>query len=172
MSWATAAFAGGVGGDADASLKAEERGDVDDLAVAARDHVAGCELGELEGTGEVDLEDTVPVFERDLFRSGAVYGAGVVDEDVDAAQGGDDLGEEMFGSVGGGEIGLEGVGCATGGLDGGGGIVGGAAVAVAGYGGSGLRECCGNGGSEAAGSTGDEGDFVVEAEEVKCVLHG
>jgi hypothetical protein len=43
------AFARGVGWDADASLKAEEGSDVDDLATvyaeaAARNHVAGCEL--------------------------------------------------------------------------------------------------------------------------------
>ena len=98
-------------------------------------------------------------------------GACVVDEDVDAAESGDDLVEEMVCSVGGGEVGLEGVGGATGGLDGGGGVVGGAAVAVAGHGCSGLCECCGDGGSEAAGGTGDESDFVVETEEVKCILH-
>ena len=130
------------------------------------------ELGELEDAGEVDLQDVVPVFEGDVFGGGAEDGAGVVDEDVDAAERVVDLGEEVFGAGGGGEVGLEGVRRCHRRLDGGGGVVGGAAVAVAGDGGSGLRECGGDGGSEAAGGAGDEGDFVVEAEEVECVLHG
>ena len=33
--------------------------------------------------------------------------------------------------------------------------------------GSGLGECCSDGGAEAAGCTGDEGYFAVEAEEIK-----
>ena len=80
-----ATFAGGVGGDADASLEAEKGGDVDDFAVPAGNHVASGELGELEGASEVDLKDVIPVFENDLFGCGAVDGACVVDEDVDAA---------------------------------------------------------------------------------------
>ena len=144
-------FAGGVGGDSDASLKTEERCDVDDLAVAAGDHVACGKLGELEGTGEVDLKYVVPVFESDFFSRGAVDGACVVDEDVDAAYCSYDLMEEMFGSAGVGEIGLEGMGFAACCVDGCGGIVGGTAVAVARYGGSSLRECGGDGGAKTAG---------------------
>ncbi len=59
---------------------------------------------------------------------------------------------------------------AAGGGDGGGGVGGGAAVAVDGDGGSGLRERGGDGGAEAGGCSGDEGGFVVEAEEVEDVL--
>ena len=167
-----ASFGGRVGGNADASLEAEERGDVDDLAVASGDHVAGGQLRELEGAGEVDLEDALPVFESYLFGGGAMDGAGVVDEDVDAAEGGDDLTEEVLGAAGAGEVGLEGLRGAACGFDSVGGVVGGAAIAVAGYGGSGLREGDGDGGSEAAGGAGDEGYLVVETEEVEGVLHG
>jgi hypothetical protein len=160
------AFAGGVGGDANASLKAEEGGDVDDFAAvcaeaAAGDHVAGGELGELKDAGEIDLKDLLPVFEGDLFGGGAENGSGVVDEDVDAAESFFDLGEEIFGAGGGGEIGAKGCGVFA---DGCGGLRGSAAVAVTGYGGSRLRESDGDGGAEAAGGAGDEGYLVVEAE--------
>ena len=57
----------------------------------------------------------------------------------------------MLGSAGVGEIGLEGVGFAACGVDDGGGVVGGAAVAVAGDGGSGLRERGSDGGAKTAG---------------------
>ncbi len=104
-----ATFGGRVGGNADASLEAEEGGYVYDLAVASGDHVAGGQLRELEGAGEVDLEDALPVFEGYLLGGGAVDGASVVDEDVDAAEGGDDLIEEVLGAAGAGEVGLEGL---------------------------------------------------------------
>jgi hypothetical protein len=161
-----AAFAGGVGGYANAALKAEEGGDVDDFAAvcadaAARDHVTGRELGELEDAGEIDLKDLLPIFEGDLFGSGAEDGSGVVDEDVDAAESLFDLGEQIFGTVGRGEIGAKGCGVFAYRF---GGFSRGAAVSMAGDGCSCLRECDRNGCAEAAGGTGDERYFVVEAE--------
>ena len=167
-----ASFAGGVSGDADASLEAEKRRDVDDLAVAARNHVASGELRELERASEVDLEDAVPVFESDFFGSSTVDGAGVVDEDIDAAQRSDGLMEEVFGSVDVREIRLEGVGFAACGVDGRGGVIGGAAVAMAGNRGSGLCQRNRDGSAEAAGGTCDEGYLVVEAEEIEGVRLG
>ena len=159
-----AAFGGGVGGYADASLEAEEGGDVDDFASGvAGDDAAGGKLGELKDGGEVDLEDVLPGFELSGFGGVAVDSAGVVDEDVDAAEGIVDLLEEVFGPGGGGEVRAEGGGlrpdllrC----------VEGGAAVAVAGDRGSGLSEGDGNGGTEAACRAGDQGDFAVEAEEI------
>ena len=146
-----AAFAGCIGGNADASLKAEERCDVDDFAAAAGNHVTSGELRKLKGAGEIDLEDAIPIFESDVFGGGAVDGAGVVDEDVDATECGDDLVEEMLGSTGIREISLEGMGDAACGRDSGSCVVGWAAVAVASYGGSGLRESSGDSGTETAG---------------------
>jgi hypothetical protein len=147
------AFAGGVGGNSDAALKAQEGGDVDDFAAvcakaAAWDHVAGGELGELKDTGEIDLKDLLPVLEGDLFGSGAKNGSGVVDEDVDAAESFFELGEEIFGAVGGGEIGAKGCGVLAYGF---GGFSRGAAVAMAGDCGSCLRECDGYSCAETAG---------------------
>ena len=134
------------------------------------DHVAAGELGELEDAGEVDLQD--------LSQSARGYVDGVVAEMVPALLMRMSMRpraalawvKSFFGAGGDGEVGLEGVGAAAGGGDGGGGVGGGAAVAVDGDGGSGLRERGGDGGAEAGGGSGDEGDFVVEAEEVEDVL--
>ncbi len=134
-----AAFGGSVGRDADATLETEKAGDVDDFAGGlARDEVASDELGELEDAGEVDLEDLFPGVEGRVDGGVAVYRAGVVDKDVDAAEVLVDAAEEGLctGSVG--EIGLEGGGGATGGCDVGCGLCGGAAIAVNGDVGSGL----------------------------------
>ena len=136
----------------------------------ALDHVASGELRELEDAGEVDLHDFEPVFEGVLDGVVADDGAGVVDEDVDVAEGGFGFGEELLGGRWWwrGRPGGRGRVPPSGG-DGGGGVGGGAAVAVDGDGGSGLRERGGDGGAEAGGGSGDEGDFVVEAEEVEDV---
>ena len=115
------------------------------------------------------MKDSFPVTKRDFFGSSTVDGASVVDEDVDAAELVFDLGEEVFGAVGRAEVRTKG-GCVS--TKRGCSFVGGAAVAVAGYGGSCLRERCGNGSAEAAGGTCDEGYFVVETKEVEDVLHG
>ena len=115
----------------------------------------------MEDAGEVDLQDLLPGVEGGVYGGVAVDGAGVVDEDVDAAEVGFDGGEERFRAGGGGEIGLEGGGCASVGRDGGGCFGGGAAVAVDGDGGSGLGEGGGDGCAEAAGCAGDESYFAV-----------
>ena len=59
-------------------------------------------MRELKDTGEVDLQDPLPVGEVDVFGGIAVNGASVVDEDIDVAEGGLDLGEELGGTGGGG----------------------------------------------------------------------
>ena len=162
-----AAFAGRVGGDADASLKAEQAGDVHDLAAGvACDDIAGEELAELEDAGEVDLQDLLPTGEGGVDGGVAVDGAGVVDEDVDVAEAVVSGGEEGLRAGCGPEIGLEGGGF---GADGGGGLGCGAAIAVDGDESPGLRECDGDGRAQAAGGSGDEGDFAVEAEGIEDV---
>ena len=163
------AFGSGVGRHADASLEAEEAGYVDDFAASvAGDDVAGGELRELEDAGEIDLEDVLPGFERGRLGGVAVDGAGVVDQNVDAAEGVVDLLEEVFGAGGGAEVGAERGGLRADGL---GRFQGGATVAMAGYGGSGLGESDSDGGTEAAGGAGDEGDFAVKAEGIEDRFH-
>ena len=146
-----ATLAGSVGGDTDASLEAEERGDVDDLSMAARHHVASGELGELKGTGEIDLKDAVPVLESDLFGGGTVDGPALLMRMSTRPRVAMTWLKRCSAPLVSGEICLEGMGDATCGLDGGGGVVGGAAVAVTGHGGSGLRESDGDSSAEAAG---------------------
>ena len=76
----------------------------------AGEEVAGEELRELEEAGEVDLEDVLPVGEFEVFGGRAEDGSGVVDEDVDVAEVGFDLGEEVGRPLRAGEVCAEGVG--------------------------------------------------------------
>ncbi len=114
----------------------------------------------------------MPVFEGDLVGGGADDGAGVVDEDVDAAEGGYDLGEEVLGAVVAERSAWKAWAVPPAALMASAVSVAGRRLPWHGDGGSGLGECGGDGGAEAGGCSGDEGDFVVEAEEVECVLHG
>ena len=163
------AFAGGVCGNADAALEAEERGNVDDFAwCVAGDHVAADELAELEDRGEVDLQDLLPGVERVVLGLVAEDHAGVVYQDVDAAEFGDDFGEEARCGVGGGQVCLESCGVAA---DGCRGFSGGAAIAMTRDGCAGLGEASGDSGTESGGCSRDESDFAVEAKEAGHVLH-
>jgi hypothetical protein len=85
-------------------------------------------------------------FERGVDGGVAVDGAGVVDEDVDAAEATVDL-VKRFGAFGGREVGLEGGSLRADGL---GGLGGGAAIAVQGDFSAGLGERSGERGANAA----------------------
>ena len=63
-----------------------DRGDVDDLAAALLDHRAARGLRAEEDAGQVHVDDLLPALERHVLRRGAPHRAGVVDEDVDAAE--------------------------------------------------------------------------------------
>ncbi|MCY1297236.1 hypothetical protein D9M70_466690 [compost metagenome] len=83
---------GGIRRHADAALEGQHRGDIDDAAGASgRDHVSGCGLRQQKGRLQVDVEHTVPVFLGIVEQVGAANDAGIVDEDVDAAEGGHDV---------------------------------------------------------------------------------
>ena len=61
--------------------------DVDDAAVSSREHgLCGDGTGHLEGAEEVDVHLAGELLVGDLLRRGHRAGAGVVDEDVDAAE--------------------------------------------------------------------------------------
>ncbi len=155
------AFAGRVGRDADSALEAEQGGDVDDLAGwlrAIMSFAASCESWKT--LVRFTCRTCCQGFERSVDGGVAVDGAGVVDEDVDAAKFLDDAAKEAFGTRGVAEVGLEGGGFSSGGGDGFGGLGGGAAVAVGGDGGPSLRERGGDGGAKASGGPGYEGHFM------------
>ena len=88
-----AALARVVAGDAGDRGDAVDRAHVDDRAAAGRRHLARDRLADEERALEVDVDDGVPVGLGDVEELGGAKDAGVVDEDVDAAEGGDAGGE-------------------------------------------------------------------------------
>ena len=81
-----AALRRGVARHADAALEGEERGDVDDLARALGQHVATGRLAEEEGGLEVGVDHRVPILLGKVDAVGAADDAGIIDEDVEAAE--------------------------------------------------------------------------------------
>src|SRR4029450_4396120 len=65
---------------------AGERSDVDDLAPAPLHHLARDRLSDQERSREIDGDDPVPLLKPDLEERRVAPHAGVVDQDVDAAQ--------------------------------------------------------------------------------------
>ena len=99
-------------------------------------------MGELEDGGEVDLDDVLPVFRAGVDGGIAEDDAGVVDEDVDAAEVCVTCGKRTSAPLVAERSAWKAaavppIAC--------GGFVGGAAVAVDGDGGSGFGECRGDG---------------------------
>src|ERR1700687_2847165 len=70
-----------------------ERGDVDDAPVATLEHVTAEDLAGAQSSGEVGLEDFVPLLVRHVEGRPALDATGAVDEDVHLAERGDDLSE-------------------------------------------------------------------------------
>jgi len=102
-----ATLGGGISGDGDAALKAEQGSDVDDFAEALGEHEAAGALAETKDTGEIGGKDFVPVGDQVVDGRRAVGDTGVVDEDVDGAEGGDGLVDELGTAVGIAEVGGE-----------------------------------------------------------------
>ena len=160
-------FAGAVGDGAAGADDAGDAGDVDDDAAFANGEGFAGGAGGLEWAFEVDGEDAVPVFIAHGVEVGEVDeagGAGVVDEDVEAAECFDCF--LNHGAAGGivGDISLgdDGLGAGRAALVGDGlGAVGGLVV-VDGHAAAGLGELQRGGGADAAGGAGDEGGFGLE----------
>src|SRR6266851_373869 len=70
-----------------------ERGDVDDAPVATLEHVTAEDLAGAQGSGEVGLDDFVPLLVRHVEGRPALDATGAVDQDVYLAERGDDLSE-------------------------------------------------------------------------------
>src|SRR5215211_8586726 len=75
----------GVVGLADVALLPNHRADVDDPAVAPVQHVLEHGPAEVEGAGQVDVDDPVPVLHAHLADRLVDGDAGVVDQDVELA---------------------------------------------------------------------------------------
>src|SRR3546814_14926592 len=84
-------FRRGIARYADAALKGQHRGDVDDLArppllLDTRDHVPPDRLAEEEERLEIGVHHRVPIRFGEVDRVGAADDAGIVDQYVDAAE--------------------------------------------------------------------------------------
>ena len=75
-----------VGGDGLAAQLAHHGADVDDLAVTPLDHAGDNGLGNDEGSDQVDIHDLTEISGLHLHHGDALDDAGVVDQDVNAAQ--------------------------------------------------------------------------------------
>jgi hypothetical protein len=74
-----------VGRDARPGQFALHRGDVDDLAPAAPNHVTGDGLTDIERARNIGGEQLVPFLDREILERRAELHAGIVDQDIDRA---------------------------------------------------------------------------------------
>src|SRR5689334_13233276 len=81
-----AALAGGIGRRVAARKDRHHRADVDDLAVAGSFQRGIGGLRAQEGAGQVSIHDGLPLVQLEQMGRLADAGAGIVDEDVDAAE--------------------------------------------------------------------------------------
>ena len=77
-------------------LLAVDRGDVDDAAIVPLAHALDGQAAEVEGGGEVDADDVVPLLAGHAVERGVAGDAGIVDQHVDRSEilgdGGDAVG--------------------------------------------------------------------------------
>ena len=93
---ADAAAAGAVRREARVAGHAGDRADVDDAAVAVRNHAPRDRLRDEEAAAQIGVENDVPVVPGDVERGLANVAAGIVDEDVNLAEGGFGLGRHAL----------------------------------------------------------------------------
>jgi len=77
---------GGVSTDPAADQPVVDRADVDDLSSSAFDHAGRDLLGQHEATGQVRSHHGVPGAQRQVNQVGGMVDAGVVNQDVNAAE--------------------------------------------------------------------------------------
>ena len=151
------------------------RGDVDDAAPAFGLHAGDGGAHGVEGAGQVDGDDAVPLRDGEILDIGGELHAGIVHQDIQAAQFGMGLGDHgvvLLGlaDVGGGEGDFHaefGGGFGPQRLD-----LGGVAEAVHHDVGALGRQRMGDAQADAAGRSGDEGDFPLKAHGVVPSLRG
>ncbi len=165
-----AALARRVGRHADSALEGQQAGDVDHLAGHAvhrtlLQRLLGEGLGQEEDDLQVGVHHRVPIGLGELDAVGAADDAGVVDQDVDLAEGGDGLVDHALDRFDRAEVGLDRQELATRGFDQGLGF-GRRAAAGGGDVGAGLGQRHGHGLSKTGVGAGDEGDLAFETERI------
>lgn len=123
-------------------------GDIDDGAVALGAEVRQGEAGEVDGGVEVEFVEVLPGGLRQERRGGIGAGAGVIDENVDAAEVGEGGGESGFTLGGKGEVHRKPAGVGE--------SVKLSLAGEQGEAGAGRVELVGQGGADAGGGAGDE----------------
>ena len=97
-------FGGGVVGLAGLTSLADYGGDVDDAAPAILDHLGHDGLGEEKGSGEIGGQDIVPVLALHAEGEDVTGNTGVVDEDVNTAEVGNDRLGALFDGIFAGDV--------------------------------------------------------------------
>ena len=92
-------LAGGVSKLVGAAASATDRGGIDDLASALRDHLAAGLAATHKDAANIDVEDAVEVFQGRVKKRANVDDAGIGDEDVKAAKFADDIGDNAADGV-------------------------------------------------------------------------
>ncbi len=167
-------LAGDVGEEVGDGDLAADGGDVDDRGAATvafflREHAGEGGLDGVEGGVEVGVHGAVEGFERLVFEGADLDDAGVVDEDVEAAEAGVGLLDDVCGLRGVGEVGGDEEDVVCGGDGSGfeeGCLCAGELVGVAGgedEAGAGFAEAMRESEAEAAGAAGDEDDVAARA---------
>ena len=135
--------------------------DVDDAAAE------GAQMGQSlardqEGAARIRGENVVPLIESEAFERGGGEDSGVVDEDVETAEFGDDGGNGVANGGFGSDVAMGGKGAAAEGSHLRGGLRGLSLRIEEGDGdiGAGVREADGDGAADATRSAGDEGGFT------------
>lgn len=100
-------FGDGVGGGADLGEESGGGDDLEEVAVAAGEHVGEDGAGGVEMGAEVDGEDALPVYIGGIEASGD-EDAGVGTEEVDVAVGGEGAVDQLLDGGFGGDVGRDG----------------------------------------------------------------
>ena len=142
-------------------------GDVDDGALAARQHDPRLGLATEHHPGEVDVEHALPALQFQLLGRLGVGDAGAVDRETQGTELGLGTGHGGFQIGGAGHRPFQGQGAAAVGLDprDGTGEVAAAGQVEAGHLGAGFGQSDGDGLADATAGTGDEGGLAAEIEE-------
>ena len=157
-----AEFGGVVAGAAAECVLTGEAGDVDDEAAAALAESREGFVGAVEGSIEVEIDVAVPIFHRHLADFPEDTETGIVDEDVEAAEGVVNGFEERADLVGAADIGGMAEDFAASAEFGAGALDGFFGSAAESNGGALVQQAFDDGPADSAGAAGDERDFAGE----------
>ena len=98
------ALGGAIGSTPHATADGGSRRQINDTAIAPLDHFACRRLATIEGPREIDVDETAPFLGRGLQERPLDADSGAVDQDVEASEAGDGLGNHAPGVFGLGDV--------------------------------------------------------------------